>query len=382
MALNMNKRINLILTGYLFLFCTNAFSQQIIDSTRIFGVTIDNPFLNIPGIKTALSSHCIKPTARIVFDEFVAATDYIGPVTQIKTSGFIMGELVDSYYFDQYSVKQYKDRTKEYCDTLGNLVDIWEIGNEVNGEWLGNINDVIDKISGAYNIIKPTGKKTAITLYFNRNCYSDPQNEMFTWINHRLPNSMKKGLDYVFVSYYEDDCNNTILSQSEWQQVFDSLHVIFPNSKLGIGECGTATTYKKAEYMKRYYGMKINTQNYVEGNFWWYYKQDCVPKTRILWSTLNDIVCNVTTDNRDMQALSDDSFKVYPSPASDKITIELPQDVGEGILTICDIEGREVIKQLVKSDIAQIDISMLKNGVYIIMLTSARTVEVTKIIKE
>jgi len=197
----MKKLFFLILIG--FLFFKNTYSQQIIDTTRIFGVTIDDPYSNIPEIKTALSSHCIKPTVRIVFDEFVAATDYIDPITQIKTSGFIMGELLDSYYVNQYSVKQYINRATEYYNALKNLVDIWEVGNEVNGDWLGNSDSVIAKIQGAYTIIKQTGGKTAITLYFNRDCYSNIQDEMFTWIKNNLPNSMKQGLDYVLVSYYE-----------------------------------------------------------------------------------------------------------------------------------------------------------------------------------
>jgi hypothetical protein len=97
---------------------------------------------------------------------------------------------------------------------------------------------------------------------------------------------MKNGLDYVLVSYYEDDCNNY---QPNWQQVFDSLHVIFPNAKLGIGECGTTNANRKAEYITRYYTMNITTPNYIGGYFWWYYRQDCVPwNTKPLWQVLDN----------------------------------------------------------------------------------------------
>ena len=109
---------------------------------------------------------------------------------------------------------------------------------------------------------------------------------MFRWINDNVPMNMKDSLDYVFVSYYEDDCDDI---QPDWQSVFDSLHVIFPNSRLGIGECGTKFPERKESYINRYYSMDINTPNFVGGYFWWYFKQDCVPYTKKLWSVLNSI---------------------------------------------------------------------------------------------
>jgi hypothetical protein len=289
-----NKNSFFISLFFLFLISGNAFSQQTIDSASIFGVTIDDSYSNIPEIKEALAGHCIKPTARIVFKEFVSPADYKELLTQIKPDSYIMGQLLDSYYVKNYSVKQYTDRAKEYYNALGNLVDIWEIGNEINGDWLekndGNIDSVVAMLQGTYDIIKPTGKKTAITFYFNRACYSSSKYEMFTWINDKLSSSIKQGLDYALVSYYEDDCKNTILTQNEWQQVFDSLHVIFPNAKLGMGECGTTAAEKKAEYIERYYKMKITTPGYIGGYFWWHYKQDCVPKTKSLWNVLDNAI--------------------------------------------------------------------------------------------
>jgi hypothetical protein len=102
---------------------------------------------------------------------------------------------------------------------------------------------------------------------------------------------LKANVDYVFVSYYEDDCNNY---QPNWQRVFDSLHVLFPYSKLGIGECGTTYSNRKAEYITRYYTMHITTPKYVGGYFWWYYRQDCVPwTTKPLWQVLDNAISNL-----------------------------------------------------------------------------------------
>lgn len=260
--------------------------KSLFNDSVIYGITIDgiNP---INDITASLSSLPVRMTTRIVFDKGQSASDYIYPVSKIHEVSNVMGEIVDSYYMKDYTVQQYSDRISEYLPVLVNGVDIWEIGNEVNGEWLGPKREVITKIQSAYKIIKIANRKTAVTLYYNKDCFDNPENEMFRWVNENMSDSMKSGLDYVFVSYYEDDCNGNL---PNWQNVFDSLHAIFPNSKLGIGECGTEKPEKKNEYMNRYYNMKITTPNYVGGYFWWYYRQDCVPKTKALWLTLNNIL--------------------------------------------------------------------------------------------
>ena len=272
--------------------------EETVADTKIFGVTIDDPWQQQAEIRDALSSHAVKPTTRIVFDENVNASEYRDAVSNIKPVSFIMGEILDSYYVSDLTVQQYLDRTEQYLDEFAGSVDIWEIGNEVNGDWLGIITDVKAKIEGAYSLVKDRGLTTALNLYYNKSCYYDkPEHEMFNWINNNISEEMKNGLDYVFFSYYEDDCEGVVHTEAEWQQVFDSLHTIFPNSKLGFGEIGTENGEKKAEYMQRYYSLDINGDYFVGGYFWWYYKEDCVPKTTALWNTLDTVVTREYREN-------------------------------------------------------------------------------------
>lgn len=261
-----------------------SYSQH---SKNMYGVTIDG-IGNINSIVASLGNHSRRMTTRIVFDEWQPASGYLAAVNKIDTVSDIMGEILDSYYMNSYNVPQFQARALEYIVLLGDKVDIWEIGNEVNGEWLGNKDSVMAKIYYAFAIAKKRQYKTAMTLYYNHNCWEDPRNEMFRWVNENVYQKMKNNLDYVLVSYYEDDCNNY---QPNWQQVFDSLHVIFPNAKLGIGECGTTNASRKAEYITRYYTMNITTPNYIGGYFWWYYRQDCVPwNTKPLWQVLENAI--------------------------------------------------------------------------------------------
>jgi len=210
-------------------------------SSPMVGVTIDN-IGNLSAILTSLKSINTVPTTRIVFDEFMPATYYQDTTSKIRNVSYVMGELLDSYYVRQYSVQAYLDRAKEYVNTLGDSVDIWEVGNEINGEWLGTTPDVVAKMTGAYDIVKTQGKTAELTLYYNKDCWSQPSNEMFTWAQKNIPDRMKQGLDYVLVSFYEDDCNNI---KPDWQQVFSQLHNMFPNAKIGFGETGTTDKAKK-----------------------------------------------------------------------------------------------------------------------------------------
>ena len=377
----MRTTIKLILICFSFLTVQSIHSATI-DTTKVYGVTIDG-IDNLSSIVTSLSSLCKKPTTRIVFDENVAATNYQTAVNQIHPISFIMGEILDSYYMNTYNLTQYVARTNEYLNLLGDKVDIWEVGNEVNGEWLGTTSAVVPKIDTAFKILKSHGKTTELTLYYNKNCYSNSQNEMFRWVNQNLSAAMKTGLDYVLVSYYEDDCNNM---QPNWQVVFDSLHVIFPNSKLGIGECGTSIANNKATYINRYYRMHITTPKYIGGYFWWYFKQDCVPQTSSLWSVMNNAICSATDITPDGLPVESSLKNNYPNPfnPSTRIDYEINKN-GLVVLKIYDNLGREVATLVNEQKPAgkySIDFNAnnLAAGVYYYKLTSENFSSVKKMI--
>lgn len=366
---------------YLFIFFLQStlYSQQIVDTTRLYGVTVDD-ISKLSAITTSLQKLCRKPTTRIVFDEWQPATEYTQAVNNIHNVSFIMGEILDSYRFSRYSYKQYVDRVNEYLTAFPTKVDLWEIGNEVNGEWLGPIDSVVKKVDAAYDIVKGQNKKTEMTLYYNYNCWSNSKNEMFRWVLNNVPTRMRTGLDYVLISYYEDDCNGY---QPNWQRVFDSLHVLFPNSKIGMGECCTDRSTKKASYMTRYYTMHITTPKYIGGYFWWYYREDCVPYTKTLWSVLNAAIGNTpqaTPVNNNIILYN------YPNPFNPSTQINYDILLASEIsLKVYDITGRQV-KTLVEKFqqpghySVLFDGSDLASGVYIYKLTSGEKSVVQKMV--
>lgn len=265
----------------------------------LYGATLDN-VAKLSAIVTATKALCRMPTYRIVFDEWVAASYYAPAIAALQPISYILGEILDSSYVPAYTLAQYTARVQEYLAAHGNTVDIWEVGNEINGDWLGPTSDVVAKMTSAYNLVKTAGKRAALTLYYTAPGYTDAAHEMFNWAQANIPATMKSGLDYVLVSYYEQDNGNKRPTPAEWQTVFQKLRAMFPNAKLGFGEVGltkpaTSTTLSKAQAMLTYYySLAPAVPGYIGGYFWWYFYEDCLPTTKPLFATLNAALPKVT----------------------------------------------------------------------------------------
>jgi hypothetical protein len=261
----------------------------------VWGVTVDTVD-HLDALTDSLAHLPVRPTTRVVFDRVPAST-YVAPVHAIHRVSDVMGEILDSYYVHAYDGDAYVARAKSYLDTLGDDVDIWEIGNEFNGEWLcaknaglcspARTHELVDALTRTFELVRDRQKKTELTLYLNEGCYSDPKNELFTWVDANMSQELENGLDRVLLSYYEDDCNGR---QPDWTSVIRRLGERFPNAELGVGECGTTHPNEKASFVRRYYAMQIDHPRYVGGYFWWYFAEDMVPRTAPLFGVLDEAI--------------------------------------------------------------------------------------------
>ncbi len=296
-------------------------------STPVLGVTITDPW----ALQGASGPRVLErldriagdfglPTVRVVFDESMdqtkgggSAVEYAPILAGLSGHARIMGELLDSFYVSDYSLQELTSRACEYRAGLAHLVDIWEVGNEVNGEWLGD--SLAEKLLAVFRVFTSTGQdfalrcpgwtlrsderpfQLAVTLYYNgpydggqstdENCWEDPDHAMLHWTETTFGQAgalaaMVPHLDYVWISYYEDDCNGI---QPDWPSVYGSLVLLFPNSLVGFGECGTTNSSRKVRMAMRYYhgmdspdpdfaNMHILQPRYVGGLFWWYFSRD------------------------------------------------------------------------------------------------------------
>jgi hypothetical protein len=269
----------------------------------------DSKFL--PKLLESLRHLFVKPTTRIVYTPgnkagYFPASSYADATKQIQAVGYVFGQPVDSFYMHCFTPVEHLARFKDYVDTMGSSVDIWEVGNEINGEWLfGNTNkcrpkasvsstsqaDVVTKMTQAYDYLKSQGRVAALTLYYNTPCHRPAANEMFAWTNANIPDRMKTGLDYVLVSYYELDCNG---HRPDWQDVFSRVATIFPNSRLGISEFGWSNSKPSnavvEDLIQRTYAIHPDVPGWVGGGFYWEYAIDMVPydpASGSLWTTIN-----------------------------------------------------------------------------------------------
>ena len=262
----------------------------------LHGVTVDD-VSGLNQITASLQALPHRATTRIVFDEGQSPSAYATAVPAIAAVSDVMGELLDSYYVPTISVSGYVSRASDYLAAFGNVVDIWEVGNEINGSWVdntpGGVSDVVAKMAGAYDLVHAAGKKTALTLY---GCDDDANAyKMLVWATANVPDRMKTGLDYVLVSFYEGDCG---VAAPDWQTTFHKLRLIFPNAALGFGEVGAVTTNGNriadpaiaGPYLQRYYDMPITEPGYIGGHFWWYYVEDMLPYPSSMHTTLSSAI--------------------------------------------------------------------------------------------
>ncbi len=287
----------------------------------IHGVTVDNKndirdSAFLAKVLDSLRHLSVTPTVRIVYTPgnkggSFAATSYLDATRQIKSVGYVFGQPVDSFYMKCFTPAEHLARFKDYVTALGAFVDFWEVGNEINGEWLfgetkdcspkapvssTSQRDVVTKMTQSYDYLKSQGKVTALTLYYNTPCHRPAANEMFTWTSANVPTRMKNGLDYVLVSYYEVDCNGF---KPDWQRVFSQLATMFPNSKLGISEFGWSETKPSKAVVKdlvgRHYAVHPSISKWVGGGFYWEFGIDMVPydpASDSLWNTINTAMEN------------------------------------------------------------------------------------------
>lgn len=134
----------------------------------LYGVTVDD-ISNATKIVNSSTHLSHMPSTRIVFECGQSPSSYSSAVNSIQPVSYIMGEFVASSDMTRYTPQQYHDRAAQYLSALGSKVDIWEVGNDVNGSWMGSA-----KIYDAWQQVDAAGKRSAPTLWFDAGCGNGP----------------------------------------------------------------------------------------------------------------------------------------------------------------------------------------------------------------
>jgi len=259
----------------------------------LYGVTVDD-VSNLSQI-VASSRHLPEmPVTRVYFDLTLPVSYYQRAISELHPVSYLMGELLDSSDEPGISTAAFGQRVSSFLAAYGSEIDLWEIGSEVNGSWTGPYRVVAAKLIAAYQDVSASHGRTALTLYYDAGCGNGPAElDPIAFSRQFVPAQVRNGLTYVFLSYYEGDCNGIRPSAGTWTAYFQALHTLYPNARLGFGEIGldnpaTSGTMSTATSMiSYYYGLPVHLPYFAGGYFWWYYAEDCLPyATKPLWQAL------------------------------------------------------------------------------------------------
>ena len=255
-----------------------------------WGITVDS-IEELRDTVTAVADLPVAPVVRVVFDLGEDPDSYVDAVTRLAEHAELMALVVDSSGFAELTGADYLTRFTAYVSRFGDQISLWEIGNESNGEWLGESSNVVAAVTGADLIVRQRGLTSVLTLYYNPNCAQDAGHDMFTWARDQLTPEFRESLPYVLLSYYPDECNGFWPDRASWQQTFDRVGDLFPNAEVGIGEVGisddTGSTADKVDLLNHCYGLRVDSARFLGGCFWWYFVEDAVPTAdNPVWNAL------------------------------------------------------------------------------------------------
>jgi len=247
----------------------------------------------LPGTIAALQALPERATTRVYFEAHEPPSYYEAAVARISAVSGVMGELLDSSEEKRLPLAAFAAHVRSYLSALGGEVAIWEVGNEVNGNWTGPYASVAAKLTRAYEDVAAAGGVSALTLYANNfgpdHC-GDGESELtpLQFSERYVPSTVAQGLSYALLSYYPTQCGGREPTAQEVAAYLEQLHVLYPNAALGFGEVGlprpaTRRTLAKAQQIMQWaYSLAPALPYYVGGYFWWYAAEDALRPRALL----------------------------------------------------------------------------------------------------
>lgn len=258
----------------------------------------------------------------------------------------VLGELRDSFDMCCTSKDQWQAHVRKYVDGLSKNADDhdleadeWEVGNEVNGEWLVKKSDEEDRchsctgyaatadfIAFAAHYVKTkTDKPTMLTLFWQVG-EDEPSSAMFNWLKDKLMG--QKAPDGKSVLVYLDDIGLSLYPDKApmgtgFNRIVSTLHNVYftlPQHRLMLTELdywplqaepnyvhvwrwgqpdlskgsGVADFQRVRAQVATFYQSAVLGYPYSGGGtFWWYYLQEVAPdagyQDNEIWKVLHSI---------------------------------------------------------------------------------------------
>lgn len=181
--------------------------------------------------------------------------EYDSIVHALRAKGFrIMGCVLDTAQWPRtLTPEAYAARTSNLVLHFSRLIRSWEVGSELNGDWLGGARqplglDAVFKIytAGAAAVKKAEPSlETVATLYWWDSTAPDYDHSLEGWLKRFVPEGFGKNLDVATVSLWPED--NPV--GMAFERPFELLHEALPDKRLMLGSFG----YVEREALKGYW---------------------------------------------------------------------------------------------------------------------------------
>ncbi len=216
----------------------------------------------------------------------------------------IMGQLFDSTDQAKIPLQQFKNLVDLAISYPGfEKISAWEVGNEVNGGWLGD--EMTEKIEYASKKVKSVyPDKTVCLTFYWYSMQDSMQTSLFNWIENHITQEIRDNIDCVALSIYFDHQPLGFL----WDKIMTKLSETFPNKEVMVGELafidpGITEFFREGPaylsdeeaakmYIVNRYASGFATPAAVGGGFWWFYDSEMVGR-QPLWHTLREFYCSV-----------------------------------------------------------------------------------------
>jgi hypothetical protein len=231
-----------------------------------FGLTIDESiFKRLDHYESLISA--IKRSGanwvRLVFrsnpEDFTYAsmrsfTEYDSLVAELRDQDLrIMGTVLDTGQWPRTMTPQiYAERTKNLVLHYKNQIRSWEVGSEINGDWLGGVSAPLS-LDQTYRIYSAGAAKvkeidesleTVATLYWWDGTAPDAAHSLFGWLKRYSREGFGRSVDVLSISLQPDD--NPVGMALE--TIFERTAAEVPAKSLMLGNLGYAQRDKLQGY--------------------------------------------------------------------------------------------------------------------------------------
>ena len=225
------------------------------------GVTFDTLAITDQRWSNARAATGSGGWVRVVMDRDEPASSYRAILDRAHAEHLrVLGQFLDSSQMASVPLVEWRARVDNYVAALPDA-DAWEVGNEVNGNWLGS--SAAEKTTYAARAVRSCcpSARTMVTVLWNLG-EDTSQDSMFSWLARAAINW--NDIDDIGISLYPEDHP----MGTAYNRVVTTLHRALPQQRLLVSELG----YGNADL----------------GHTWWWGSRDSVAAARTSVARLYD----------------------------------------------------------------------------------------------